>query len=84
MINLTPPLYHKADLKFIEEQLGKISYDVRFRISRLYSCIILEILHDGVDDVALANRARKEANSWLRTMAEAYPLKKADRNASAK
>lgn len=74
-MNLKPPMYHKADLKFIEDELSKTRYDVRYRVSRIYSCIILRILHEESDAVKTANRARKEANTWLRTMSEKYPLR---------
>lgn len=75
MSNLhTPPIYHKNDLDFIHSEISKIRYDVRYRVARLYACIILQHLHSHEPDaIRTPNAARKAANTWLRTMADKYP-----------
>ena len=51
MSNLhTPPIYHKNDLDFIHSEISKIRYDVRYRVARLYACIILQHLHSHEPD----------------------------------
>lgn len=73
----TPPIYHKSDLNFIHSEISKIRYDVRYRVARLYACIILQHLHNYEPDaIRTPNAARKAANTWLREMAHKYPLRR--------